>query len=294
LANYLQSKRGCRPASSDLSSKAADLSTGRPEALAPYFAHAKYRSGGSGHLLSVFGYLSAEGLGGEGRPPLPFRVNVVMGDLPAVPMTTERTQLVLLGGEALFRETLCRLLEAEPDLAVSAQCGSESEALSVLARLPVDVVLLDLDTGSDEGYRFLSSCRAAGYKGKVLVVTQGLSAEVSLKALQLGVSGIFIKSRGLPGLLKAIRMVAGGDVCLEQEMIQLLASGELRVLAGRDQQVLRGVLDGLTNRKIAERLGLPEGAVKVAMRRLFQKARVRTRAQLTRVALEGSLGPTLR
>src|ERR1700693_5975064 len=191
------------------------------------------------------------------------------GEGTSVPANAERTQLLLVSADILFRETLGRLLESEPDLAVAAQCGSESEALQALERSPVHVVLLDLDSGSGAGKSFISAYTAAGYKGRLLVVTKGLSAHDSLKALQLGVAGIFVRSRGLPRLLMAIRMVSGGDVWLEQDMIRLLASGDRQALAEREQQVLRGVLDGLTNRRIAERLGVSEGAVKGAVRRLF-------------------------
>jgi two-component system, NarL family, nitrate/nitrite response regulator NarL len=54
--------------------------------------------------------------------------------------------------------------------------------------------------------------------------------------------------------------------------------------------VLQGVFEGLTNKEIAGRLGVTDGAIKASMQQLFQKTRVRTRSQLVRIALEGSLG----
>jgi len=65
-----------------------------------------------------------------------------------------------------------------------------------------------------------------------------------------------------------------------------------RPLTDRELRVLRGVFDGLTNKQIAAGLGVSEGAVKATLQHLFRKTRVRTRAQLVRVALEGSLAPT--
>ena len=61
-------------------------------------------------------------------------------------------------------------------------------------------------------------------------------------------------------------------------------------LPERERQVLLGILAGLTNRKIGENLGLSESSVKNVVQRLFSKAGVKTRTQLVRVALEGSLG----
>jgi len=67
-----------------------------------------------------------------------------------------------------------------------------------------------------------------------------------------------------------------------------------RSLTERELRVLRGIFDGLTNKQIAAGLGVSEGAVKATLQHLFRKTHVRTRAQLVRVALEGSLGATQR
>jgi DNA-binding NarL/FixJ family response regulator len=54
--------------------------------------------------------------------------------------------------------------------------------------------------------------------------------------------------------------------------------------------VLRGVVDGLTNKNIADELGVSEGSIKATLQQLFDKTQVRTRSQLVRVAMEGALG----
>ena len=63
-----------------------------------------------------------------------------------------------------------------------------------------------------------------------------------------------------------------------------------RPLTHREQQVLRAVFEGLTNKQIAADLRVSEGAVKATVQQLFRKAHVRTRAQLVRVTIEGTLG----
>ena len=61
-------------------------------------------------------------------------------------------------------------------------------------------------------------------------------------------------------------------------------------LGVREQQVLRGVFEGLANKEIATQVGMSESAVKATLQRLFRKARVRTRAQLVRMVVEGAIG----
>jgi DNA-binding NarL/FixJ family response regulator len=59
----------------------------------------------------------------------------------------------------------------------------------------------------------------------------------------------------------------------------------------REGRVLRGIFEGLTNKQIATGIGVSESAVKATLQHLFRKTRVRTRAQLVRIVVEGSLAP---
>jgi DNA-binding NarL/FixJ family response regulator len=206
-------------------------------------------------------------------------------------------RLLLLDDHILFREGLSRLLASEPDFEMAGHCGTSAEALAMLRRTPVDIVLLDFDLGDDHGSRFIAAAREAGYEGKILMITAGMTATESSIALQLGASGIFLKHNSPVTLARAIRLVANGEMWVDQRVIQLMADGvhqreELglrRLLTEREQQVLRGIFEGLTNKEIAAQIGVSEGAVKATLQQLFQKTRVRTRSQLVRIALEASL-----
>ena len=208
-------------------------------------------------------------------------------------------RLLLIDDHILFRDGLSRLLALEPGLEVVAACGTIAEALDTLGRAPVDIVLLDYDLGEEQGSHFISSARRAGYTGKVLMVTAGMTAKESSAALHLGASGIFLKHNSPGTLAKAVRLIIGGDIWVDPKVIQLMADRvdqreEERVsplLTEREQQVLRGIFEGLTNKEIGAQLGVSDGAVKATLQQLFQKTGVRTRSQLVRIALEGSLGP---
>jgi len=217
----------------------------------------------------------------------------------------ERVRLLLLDDHALFREGLSRLLAGEPDLEVVGQCGAASEALDVLPKTAVDVVLLDWALGKEQGTSFVAAARRAGFRGRILVVTAGLTGAESMKALHQGVAGIFLKHNAPALLLKAIRTVASGEMWVDQRIIQLMAEvvyqrdeqgfrksiaeSVRKRLTEREQAVLRGVADGLTNKTIADQIGVSESSVKATLQQLFDKTQVRTRSQLVRVAMEGAL-----
>ena len=211
----------------------------------------------------------------------------------------QRIRLLLLDDHVLFREGLSRLLASEPDFEMVGHSGTAAEALAVLRREPVDIVLLDWDLGEDHGSQFLAAARQAGYQGKVLMITAGMTATESSVVLQLGASGIFLKHNSPATLAKAIRLVVGGEMWVDQKVIQMMADGiqrreeqPLRKLTEREQQVLRGIFEGLTNKEIAAQIGVSESAVKATLQQLFHKTRVRTRSQLVRIALEASLAGT--
>lgn len=213
-----------------------------------------------------------------------------------------RVRLVLLDDQALFRASLSRLLASHRGLEVVGECGSPAEALEMLSASPVDVVLLDPGHATEGGDGFMSAARRNGYQGRFLIVAGAADARDSALAIKLGASGIFLKSEAPDCLVRAITQVANGAVWFDHRIIQLLADESVdrfrqmddpnsrNLLSDRAQKVLLGILGGLTNRKIADNLGLSEGSVKATVQQLFLKANVRTRSQLVRAVLEGSLG----
>lgn len=175
-----------------------------------------------------------------------------------------------------------------------AHCASSGEALASLRENAIDLVLLDYDLGEETGFEFIRRAREAGYAGRIFIVTAGMSDADSVRALGHGVCGIFLKHSSPSLLADAIRKVMAGETWVDQRCIQALVraveragEGERpKALTERERQVLKGVFEGLSNKEIAQRLGISEASVKSALQQLFLKTSVRTRSQLVRVALE--------
>jgi len=204
-------------------------------------------------------------------------------------------RLLLVDDHILFREGLRRLLVSEPEFETVAECGTPAEALEVLSRAAVDIVLLDFDLEDDPGTRFIASAAAAGYRGKILMVTAGMSPLDVAVARKLGISGIFLKHNSPTSLLQAIRAVAEGRTWWEPKLpsgtagVADSAAQTASQLTPREQKVLRGVFEGLTNKEMAYDIGVSQSSVKATLQQLFDKMGVRTRSQLVRIAIERSL-----
>ena len=208
----------------------------------------------------------------------------------------QRLRVLLLDDHVLFREGLRRLLVTEPDFETVAECGTPAEAIEVLSRTAVDVVLLDFDLGEETGTGFVARAIQAGYNGKILMVTAGMIPLYVTMARNLGVSGIFLKHNSPAMLLEAIRHVARGGEWMDSRAVpsDTVANDEPSLqakapLTQRELQVLRSVFEGLTNKEIAHKIAASQSSVKATLQRLFEKTGVRTRAQLVRIAIERSL-----
>jgi DNA-binding NarL/FixJ family response regulator len=187
------------------------------------------------------------------------------------------------------------LLAGEPDFRIAGSCSSVTEALAILDRETVDVVLLDYDLGEEQGSAFFEGAKTRGFPGRVLMVTAGMSDAGTLRALEGGASGVFLKHSPPAHLIDAIRNVTKGEMWLDPKAVRSLVAGasgkseeqrSSQPLSPRERAVLKGVFEGLTNKEIATDLEISESSVKAAMQQLFDKTGVRTRSQLVRIALE--------
>jgi len=208
--------------------------------------------------------------------------------------TAALVHILLLDDHALFRESVARLLAAEPDFRVVAHCGTIHDALQVLRQTPIDLVLLDFDLGEHDGREFIRLAGAQGFAGRILVVTAGVDRAAVTDLIRAGVSGLFMKRDSAAALAKGIREVMAGRIWLDREqLLPALGSDAAprpddrrKPFTAREQQVLSGVFDGLANKEIATRLGVSESSVKATLQQLFSKTGVRTRNQLVRIVLE--------
>jgi DNA-binding NarL/FixJ family response regulator len=208
---------------------------------------------------------------------------------------SEPIRLLLIDDHTLFRESLVRLLEAEAEFEVVARCSAVAEGIRAMADDTIDVVLLDYDLGQEVGTDLLSRLGGIGSSARVMMVTAGMGASATLNAANAGVAGIVLKHSDPRQLMEAIRRVAAGETWWDTGVLETVSQSmkgpaggpaSVKALTARQRQVLRSILDGLTNKEIAARMQASETAVKATIQELFHKAGVRTRGQLVRVAVE--------
>ena len=202
------------------------------------------------------------------------------------------TRILMVDDHLLLRGALARVLSAEPGFEIAGECASVEDALRIVRRTPVDIVLLDIDLGSEQGGVFLNRAEGMGYRGKVLVVTAGVGAREAAWLLHRGCAGIFLKDEPVAHLVERIHEIVRGDQPLDQASLERIVAPldqeppHSRALTYRENQVLRCVCEGLSNKEIAQQLEISEESVKSFVRQLFAKTGARSRAQLVALAIE--------
>jgi DNA-binding NarL/FixJ family response regulator len=203
-------------------------------------------------------------------------------------------RVLIVDDHTLFRESLTRLLESETDCRIVGTCATVDDALEIMRKDKIDLVMLDYDLGEQPGTQLLSEARKDGFEGRVLMVTGGMSDSTILRALDNGASGIFLKNSPLAELIQAMRRIVMGEIWIDSALTKSLLAGARHrnaedrrdVLSERERKVLRYVFEGLSNKEIGQQLNISEGSVKAALQQLFARTGVRTRSQLVRIAVE--------
>ena len=195
-------------------------------------------------------------------------------------------RILVVEDQALFRESLSHLFGLQQDMEVAGQCGDPEEALRALKQLQVDVLI----ASGRLGPQFVSAARQDGGAPAIVVITDDVEPHKSLAALHSGARAILSRYSSSETLTRAIRVVASGGAWLDQQTVELLASASRapvreQAMSEREERILHGISEGLTNRRIGEGLGISEGAVKASLHRLYTRTQTRTRAQLLRILL---------
>ena len=214
-------------------------------------------------------------------------------------------KVFLVDDQALVRSGFRMLIEAEDDLEVVGEAPDGAVAVAELARVPADVVLLDIRMPRLDGVEATKRLAAAGNPARVLVLTTFDLDEYVFAALKAGASGFLLKDARPEELLSAIRNVAAGDAVvapsatrrLLQHVLPSLPSRpeetapdpRLATLTARELEVLAEIAAGATNGEIGGTLYMAEGTVKTHIGRLLSKLHIRDRVGLVLFAYETRL-----
>jgi two-component system response regulator NreC len=210
-------------------------------------------------------------------------------------------RVLIVDDHAVVRAGIRMLLESDPELVIVGEGENGEDAIRMSKELNPDVILMDVTMPGLDGVEATRHIKSLVPSQAVLALTIHEGADYFFHMLQAGASG-YVPKRAAPAeLLRAIHVVAEGNVFLEPSVAKDLVSDYLtRVQAGREQdtydgltererEILTRIAEDDTNMAIANELGISVNTVERHRENIMRKLNLHTRTELVKYAIRKGL-----
>lgn len=197
---------------------------------------------------------------------------------------------------AVLRDGLKALVNAQADMEIVGEADNGRSTYERAKELLPDVVLMDISMPELNGVQATELLRRECPNVKVLILTSYKDKGYLDRLLNLGASGFILKLSAADELIGAIRLVAGGEIYLDPQMADRITDsyvrsqflkGEMRQreLTAREEEVLRLIAQGYSNKEISNQLKIAVKTVESHKANLMQKLELRNRTEIVRYAV---------
>jgi len=213
-----------------------------------------------------------------------------------------RIRVLIVDDHAMVRRGMRDFLDLHDDLEVVGEAANGREALAQAAALLPDVIVMDLLMPDLDGIAATAQLKSLHPAIEVVVITSFIEEERITAALEAGASGFLLKDAEADDLASAIRSARAGEVYLDPAVAGIVArrlraradrgdglSEAVGTLTARERDVLAAVARGLSNRAIADELGMAERTARTHVSNILAKLGLASRTQAALFAVEHHL-----
>ncbi len=215
----------------------------------------------------------------------------------------EKVKILIAVSHKLFQEGLRLILNSEKSFEVVGVVNNGLQAINVITELQPDIVLLDLSLPEVSGIEVISIIKQKNPATKALLITHDRDEQAIIKAIRAGAKGYLSKNTSVSDLIKAIQVVYQNEFWVQRKLVTQFINGDftagvgaedqqqnkLSALTPREQDVLRSLVKGATNKEIANELFISEKTVKSHLNQVFKKMNVSRRLEAILSAIKAGL-----
>jgi DNA-binding NarL/FixJ family response regulator len=196
-------------------------------------------------------------------------------------------RILIVDDHPAIRVGLTSMLETQSELEIIGSASDGEEALAILQKNAVDVVLLDLRMPGTNGIETILRMKRAAHTARVIILTSFDTDEDIYGAVRAGAQGYLLKDTSLKVMVEAIRNVHAGKKYIPREIATRLADRMMRPdLTARELEILKMVSKGFTNRDIGHALGISSFTVKNHVNSIMEKLGVSDRTEATTISIQ--------
>ena len=218
-------------------------------------------------------------------------------------MTNARIRVLIVDDHAMVRRGLHDFLDIHDDLEVVGEAADGQAALEAAEQLRPDVIVMDLMMPGMDGIAATAQLKERHGSTEIVAITSFIEEDRVAAAIEAGASGFLLKDAEADDLAAAIRSAHAGEVYLDPSAARIVArrmrdgarpAGDVTIdglarLTARERDVLACVARGLSNRAIAEELGMAERTARTHVSNILAKLGLSSRTQAALFAVEHGL-----
>jgi len=202
----------------------------------------------------------------------------------------KKIKVLIADDHKIVRMGLAALLATERDLQLVGEAENGVETVRLASSLKPDVLIMDLMMPKKDGVEATRETLAASPETKVLVLTSYGTSNAVAQAIEAGAAGALMKTADDAQIVSVIRRLAAGEKYISPEIRQSLKNAPtIPVLSPRQAEVLKQLTLGLTNKEIADVLGIRKDGVEDHIKIIFSKLGASNRAEAVAIALRKHL-----
>lgn len=195
------------------------------------------------------------------------------------------TRVLVVDDHTIVRKGILMFLDSEPSIQIVGEAQDGQDAVQKATWLKPDVILLDLVMPDSDGISTIAELRARSPDTKIIVLTSFDDEENVIGAIRAGANGYLLKDADGDALLRAIQTVQNGGTPLHPAITDYFLKHVIHKNGGekkdqltlREKEILGLVAKGLSNKSVAENLGIAEGTVKVHISNILGKLNASSR-----------------